>query len=134
MCGNFSTKIFLANTDPTTTEWMSSMIGKSQQFSVSANGSEQAKLFGRPNFSVSRQREPDIHPEDFQRLRNGGPPNQYEVDSIVLLGAKAVQAIGRPWEQVVFTQLDDAGGATAGSGWWSDRFPVRLVRGVFGLL
>ena len=72
ICGNFATKVFLANTDPTTTEWCSAQIGKALKFNISAQSSDGDTIFGRRNFSVGQQRELQVHPDEFQRLRNGG--------------------------------------------------------------
>lgn len=107
LCGNFSTKTFLNNTDPTTTDWMSQMIGKAMKFNVSTQNQTRTTFWGKPQFHISQQRELEINPEDFMLLRCGGPRNDYEVDAIVLLGAKAVPVLGRPWCKVVFRQRDN---------------------------
>jgi type IV secretory pathway TraG/TraD family ATPase VirD4 len=144
LTGNFATKVFLANTDPTTTKWMSEMIGKSLLFNVSSPGTQQQfGLFARPQFSVSQQRDTDIHPDDFLHLRTGGHRNDGEVDAIVLLGAKGVQAIGRPWERVIFTQYDrqptqqgpgpTKPGLASLKSWWGQA-ARRLAQGVRMLL
>lgn len=146
LCGNFSTKIFLNNTDPTSTEWMSQMIGKALKFSVSTQNQTRTTFWGKPQFHISQQREQEIHPEDFLRLRTGGPDNDFEVDAIVLLGAKAVQAWGRPWGKVIFTQrgvnqperpeslLGTSSGHSRVPAWSLGGSMGRLVRAVRGLL
>jgi len=72
---------------------MSEVVGKSLQFSISTQSRNDSFLFNRPNLTIGQQRDLDVHPDEFLRLRNGGPENDFEVDAVALLGTKAVQAI-----------------------------------------
>ena len=92
--GNLQTKIFHANTDPTTNEWASNLIGKGWQFRAGSSSS-----LAQPNSlnsaaqmthgtSMSQLLEHDVLPAEFSRLRKGGDDNQCLVDAIVFQGGR----------------------------------------------
>jgi hypothetical protein len=103
----FGTKIFHCMTDPTSCKWASEQVGNNRQWRASGNKNRTGFFSSQPGgdgLSIGLESEPFLRPEAFQNLRAGGPLNSFEVDGIVLLGAKAIEATGRPYLEVVFRQ------------------------------
>jgi len=94
--GNLNTKIFHANSDPTTNQWAANHFGTELKPRVSVNYSPPPpardmwesllRNFDPPrnsSVSTSQQREYAVQPEEFNNLRTGGPVNDYKVDAYI---------------------------------------------------
>jgi hypothetical protein len=110
---NYGTKIFHANTDPVSTEFSATLIGRCKQFVVSANsnygGNEgwSGYLSNRNTGSssgISEIVEFEVQPREFSKLRTGGHANRGQVDAIVFKNGAGFKATGRNWMKVTFTQ------------------------------
>lgn len=110
MLSNLVTKIFHNLTDPATTKWASEQIGYTRRWVAGGGTSEQTSPFASlhhgpsESLNLGQQVEPLVRPEEFQRLATGGPRNDFCVESICLLGQKALDATGRPFLEVTFEQ------------------------------
>jgi type IV secretory pathway TraG/TraD family ATPase VirD4 len=130
LAANFATRVFLA-CDHNSAEWAAKQCG--QSYGVNLSASERDTGFGRHGLSYSLQREDDIRPADFYDLRTGGHPDG-EVDSITLLGRKAIDATGKPWMKLTWHQWDvtfrpATGGLRGLVGRWVDNhYAVRFTR------
>jgi TraM recognition site of TraD and TraG len=110
---NYGTKIFHANTDPTSNEYAANLIGRCKQFVISANnnygGSDGwsnggwRQQSGRSS-GISEIVEYEVQPREFSRLRTGGADNRGEVDAIVFKNGAGFKATGRNWMKVTFKQ------------------------------
>ena len=96
--GNLNTKVFHANSDPTTNEWAAKIFGQEMRPRVTINhGQQQAAqskdvtdtlggIFNPPTsagISTTGQWELSVRPEEFNSLRNGGRDNGYQVDAFI---------------------------------------------------
>jgi hypothetical protein len=110
LLSSFGTKIFHAQTDPTSCKFASDQIGNTRRWRASGNKNRPAAFSfkeGGDGVNIGSESEPFIRPEDFQKLRAGGPLNGGCIDGIALLGVKAIEATGRPYLEVVFQQSGD---------------------------
>lgn len=112
--GNLNTKIFHANNDVATNNWASAQLGVSSQpkVSVSSNAEKQKQhglldwLFPKSTtgISVSSAHEPNVRPDEFTRLRTGGPANQGIVEVFFMMSGKRFQPEGRQYFKTTFQQ------------------------------
>jgi hypothetical protein len=115
--GNLCLKVLLANADPTTNEWASSLIGKSLQVFANGNSSRTSDgswgaaagfdLFGGSSTAsagFSEHYELEVQPREFTRLRTGGVSNGFQVDAVVFQNGRVFRAGGRSWLPVTFEQ------------------------------
>jgi hypothetical protein len=90
LLNNLVTKIFHANSDTTTNEYASKLIGKQikrfRNFSSSTGyGNSQSWLPSITNSSgYSEQLDDAVHANEFSRLRRGGPENGYMVTGMMI--------------------------------------------------
>lgn len=112
LLGNLQTKIFHQQADIKTNEYAAQLIGRSRQFLINSSTVRQPgewlnELFGgqggQSTAGLSECFEFEIQPNEFSRLRRGGPP-QWIVDSIVYQGGRSFSQTGRPWMRVSFQQ------------------------------
>lgn len=115
---NLNTKVFHANGgDPITGEWAASLIGRSRQFMMNGNSSQDADdqwsaAIGLDWLCESRGVsagfsevfEYEVQPREFTRLRTGGPANGWIVDGIVFQNGRTFATSGRTWLKTVFRQ------------------------------
>ena len=89
--GNVTTKIFLQQNHAETREWAAQQIGKAK-FMRTSETTHWGK--GKPQHSETRQLVEDwrVAPAEFAKLKTGGTPNDYIVESIVLKGGAAWRA------------------------------------------
>jgi hypothetical protein len=113
LLGNLNLKIFHANGDHVTNEWMASMIGRSRQLVCNSNSSGDptdpisASLgIGTSHNSsgVSEVFEFEVQPSVCTTLRTGGPGNHWLVDSIIFSNGSCFKATGRPYLFRTFSQ------------------------------
>jgi hypothetical protein len=110
---NYGTKIFHANTDPTSNEYAANLIGRCKQFVISANNNYGSNE-GWSGFPSNQQTggssgineivEFELQPREFSKLRTGGTANRGQVDAIVFKNGAGFKATGRNWMKVTFTQ------------------------------
>jgi hypothetical protein len=94
--GNLNTKIFHANNDPLTNEWSSKQFGSEirTRMTISQNPPPSASGFfdsfrqminptSTTGYSQGEQWEPAVRLEEFNKLRNGGEQNDFEVDAYI---------------------------------------------------
>ncbi|HYG34298.1 MAG TPA: TraM recognition domain-containing protein, partial [Clostridia bacterium] len=95
--GNLNTKIFHANSDPTTNEWAARQFGTEvrMKFGFSTSPPARSQGFwgamrdaiepppGNNSVSFQEHREYAIQPEEFARLRKGGRANDFQVDALI---------------------------------------------------
>lgn len=97
LVGNLQTKIFHANSDPTTNEFASNVIGKSWQ-----QRDNMGTSIGGQSFNISQGQSEsydyDVIPQEFTRLRKGGIANGKIVEGVVFQN-------GRIWESNEKTYL-----------------------------
>ncbi|OCX51928.1 hypothetical protein BEL04_18170 [Mucilaginibacter sp. PPCGB 2223] len=82
LLGNFGTKIFHANTCIETNKWASDLIGEAEVFNPSNSYGFTTKEVNRGT-SEALQLKKVVRPEDFVRLKTGGPQNNYMVQAII---------------------------------------------------
>ena len=111
--GNLNTRIFHANGDFNTNEWMAKTIGRSRQFMASASTSRDpmdsvSAMFGigpsRTSSSVNEIFEFEVQPSVCTKFRTGGPANRWLVDSIIFSNGSCFHATGRPYLFCTFSQ------------------------------
>lgn len=89
LMGNLSTKIFHANSDATTNQYASGLIGNAIQFTPSNQNSQNLFQLNFQNaLTLAGNYLPQIQPKDFTMLRNGGKKNNFEVDAIIFTTGK----------------------------------------------
>lgn len=103
LLGLSQTRIYHNNPDADTNKWAADTIG--QDWMMVGN---QGASFGQQhqgfNAGVAQQMHYRVHPVEFQRLRTGGPQNNYEVDAIVFRGNKPWKSTGDSVIRTVFKQ------------------------------
>ncbi len=104
LVGNLQTKIWHANSDPMTNEQAAETIGKSwhkRQSSGSSVGGDSFNISSGESESFDY----DVSPQQFTKLKKGGPPNGFKVGAVVFQN-------GRTWLEgkthffAEFNQLD----------------------------
>jgi hypothetical protein len=114
---NLNTKVFHANGDPETNEWAARLIGRSRQYMTNSNSSREAGdmaaalaglsgLGGPGNLSAGLTEcfEYQLQPQEFTRLRMGGPDNGGIVDGIVFQNGRQFPETGLAWQLASFKQ------------------------------
>lgn len=81
LLGNAATKIFHANTDVTTNEYASQVIGQQWMQMMSTSTKRDGQLSGS---TVSKQIHALKLPSDFMRLKTGGRQNNFQVEGVVV--------------------------------------------------
>ena len=114
MFGNLNTKIFHANGDPVTNSWAANLIGQSRQCFYSANSSHQGSdwfdsMMGSGNGAqtsggVSEQKDFEVQPSEFTKMRTGGRQNRWIVDGIVFRSGQVFKDTGCTWRHATFKQ------------------------------
>lgn len=111
--GNLNTRIFHANGDHVTNEWMANTIGRSRQIvansTVSHDSSDSVSAalgIGQSHSSsgVSEVFDFEVPASICSTLRTGGPANRWLVDSIIFSSGACFHATGRPYLFCTFTQ------------------------------
>jgi hypothetical protein len=111
--GNLNTRIFHANGDFNTNEWMAKTIGRTRVLVASANTSHDptdsmSAMFGigpsRTTSGVSEVFEYEVPPSICTAFRTGGPANRWLVDSIIFSNGSCFHATGRPYLFCTFSQ------------------------------
>ena len=112
--GNLNLKVFHANGDAATNQWVAEMIGKSRQRFMNASSSHQnADAYsvlmgggGHQSGGFSEQMDYDINPAFFasSQLRTGGPAHKYLVDGILFSPVVCFHATGKAFMPVTFSQ------------------------------
>lgn len=112
--GNLNLKIFHANGDAATNQWVAEMIGKSRQRFMNASSSQQnhdaySVLMGNGGHQsggFSEQMDYEINPAFFasSQLRTGGPAHKYLVDGIMFSPVVCFHATGKNYMPVTFDQ------------------------------
>jgi hypothetical protein len=113
--GNLAMKIFCNLDDEPTREWGSKLIGQERKFFLSGGSGSSRQPFQvfsstSENMGFSQQLDYSVRPEEFIRLRTGGPANNFTVDSIVFRRGvrdnNQLWANGKNWIRVNFRQKD----------------------------
>jgi hypothetical protein len=113
-----ATVIFGTNADPVTNEWASKMIGREKQFLHNHNAhlgnddwSQTLWNTGdsRASAGMSEAWEYEVQPNEFARLRTGGPGNDWCVETIVYRSGSPFVSTGKNWMYAAFRQ--SVGGA-----------------------
>lgn len=108
LMGNLMTKIFHANSEPTTNQWASEVISRSWQFRGNVSTSLRGR--GASGDPVSRSSgasdslEYEIQPAEFNTLRKGGPENDCCVDGILFQSGRLFKATGTTHLKLTFKQ------------------------------
>jgi len=92
--GVLQTKIFCANTCPTTNEWASKIFSKSWQSKSTFGVNHDAKGGRSSNSGAAESREYNVEPDQFITLAKGGPQNRYIVQSIIFGGGRVFRSTG----------------------------------------
>jgi hypothetical protein len=111
--GNLNTRIFHANGDYKTNEWMANVIGRARVLVANASTSRDptdsvSAMFGigpsRTSAGVSEVFEFEVSPSICTKFRTGGPANRWLVDSIIFSNGSCFHATGRPYLFCTFSQ------------------------------
>lgn len=113
LLNNLVTKIFHANSDATTNEYASKLIGKEiRKFGTAGRSIGNSPGSWLPSVTrssgYSEQLDDIVHPTDFSRLRRGGPENGYLVGGIMVQMGRTFGTDKRTWSLVNFNQRPDA--------------------------
>ena len=90
LLGNLTTKIFHANSDPTTNDWSARLFGENWQLQSSTSSSFNPDDEARMTSNVSEQKRHIIEPIEFTQLQRGGPHYDYIVSALI-------HQVGRVW-------------------------------------
>ncbi len=110
---NFATKVFHANTDPTSNEYAANLIGRCRQFVVNSSNNYQggsAWAGSSPDqrsggsAGVSEVFEYELMPQAFTALKTGGRANRGVVEAIVFRNGSAFRGSGRNHMRATFHQ------------------------------
>jgi hypothetical protein len=103
LVGNLQTKIFHANSDPTTNEFAANVIGKSWQKRQNTGTS-----IGGKNFNISEGESEsydyDVIPQAFTRLRKGGEVNRFLVEGVIFQNGRTWNSNGKTYLITNFKQ------------------------------
>ena len=103
LLGNAATKIFHSNTDITTNEWASSVIGQEWMHMVSTSTKRDGNSSGA---TMSRQIHARKLPSDFMGLKTGGTRHNFEVEGyVVMTGKGRWRSTGNVWHKARFRQV-----------------------------
>lgn len=98
---NLNTKIFHANSCPTTNQWAADLIARSWQSRATVSGVQDREQGA--NVSVSRSLEHDVLPQEFTRMRIGSDRNNRIVDGILFQNGR-IFSNGLTWLRLAFSQ------------------------------
>jgi len=113
LISNLKLKIFCANSDPDTTKFAADLVGRSRQYTITANtqrscsdGLSEALGCGSSNTTagVTEVWEYDLQPAELGYLKTGGPENKYCVEAIIHKTGYRFWSTGRNWMKVTFNQ------------------------------
>jgi type IV secretory pathway TraG/TraD family ATPase VirD4 len=99
LLGNMTTQIFHANGDPTTNKMAADTIAQEIGERSSSNYSSNGMSFGK-----SEAVDYLVRPAEFQRLRKGGPENNYIVDAYVFQAGRKWPSTGEGFIKASFKQ------------------------------
>jgi len=105
--GNLSTKIFHANSDPSTNEWASSVFGKEWGYKVGTTiGDTQNSSGGGSSSgkSINEQLNNLVEPNEFTTLLKGGTENEFIVEGIIHQAGRTWNATGKNYLKTSFSQ------------------------------
>jgi hypothetical protein len=114
LLNNLITKIFHANSDATTNEYATKLIGKEiKRFGTAGRSVGSSSGSWLPNVTrnigYSEQLDDIIHPTEFSRLKRGGPENGFLVTGVIIQMGRVFGVAKQSWSLVSFNQrLDDA--------------------------
>ncbi|UFH54805.1 type IV secretory system conjugative DNA transfer family protein [Spirosoma sp. KNUC1025] len=100
--GTLATKIFGANSDPETNRYASELIGD-DYFLDESSSTTIAQNFSQTK-GQSRKLERIVRPEEFQRLRTGGPLNNYRVEAYLYRQGDSLMNNGLNHVKLTFNQ------------------------------
>lgn len=113
LLGNLQTQVFHQQVDTRTNQYAAELIGRTKQYFFNMNTNRGPTDIGsillgdRSNTGsssgMSEQYEFEVQPNEFTRLRQGGPPH-WLVDAIVVRGGKPFATTGRPWMPITIRQ------------------------------
>lgn len=107
LLGNLQTTIFHQNKDPETNRWAEELIGRNWAYRMNMGSTEDGSQRGRGqsnrNTGFSESYEAIIPAGEFQKLRKGGPANQFQVEAVVHQGGR-VWTTGTPYIKTLFNQ------------------------------
>jgi len=114
LLGNLNSKFFLANGDPVTNEWASTLCGRTLQHFANSSMSHDPQAWvasalgmgapGQHSAGMSEAYEFDLQPVAFSELRTGGPDANWQVDAVLFQNGRRFRANGRMWLPVTFRQ------------------------------
>jgi hypothetical protein len=113
LLGNLNTRIFHANGDHKTNEWMAKAIGRTRLTVANVNTSHEptdyvSASFGlgptRTTAGISEVFEYEVQPTVCTTFRTGGPANRWLVDSLIISNGSCFHATGRPYLFCTFSQ------------------------------
>lgn len=112
LLSNLVTKIFHANSDATTNEYASKLIGKEiKRFGAAGRSVGNNPSGWLPNVtrstSYSEQLDDILHPTEFSRLKRGGPENGYMVGAVIVQMGRTFGPEKQTWWHVNFNQRPD---------------------------
>jgi len=106
--GNLQTKIFHQNSDDTTNEYASRLVGKNykDKFSMNLNSPKDARNGegATAGSTFSEEIESDLLPVEFTKLKKGGIKNNLIVEGIIYQGGRMWQATGKSYLKMGFRQ------------------------------
>jgi hypothetical protein len=103
LAGNFSTKIFHANSDPETNDYAADLIGKDWKWSQNLGQSMGEHMSF--NQGQSQVWEYIVPPAEFSKLKTGGPDNNFEAEAIIHRQGKAFASTGYHYKRATFKQI-----------------------------
>lgn len=112
LLGNLQSQFFHQQTDTKTNQYAADLIGRSRQYvfnsSSTANNSawlERLAGFSNPNITTGMSEifEYEVQPQEFSKLRRGGPP-EWMVDAILVQGGRRFANTNSPYTHVSFRQ------------------------------
>jgi len=113
LLNNLITKIFHANSDTTTNEYASKLIGKTvKRFGTAGRSVGPPPPGGwfrtvTQSSGYSEQLDDIIHPNEFSRLGKGGPENRFLVHGIIVQMGRVFGPSKQYWHLVAFKQRPD---------------------------
>jgi type IV secretory pathway TraG/TraD family ATPase VirD4 len=115
LLSNHMTKILCANSDHTTNQYMSQMLGESFHLFMSGNMEnggynpldDMLNLPGKGSSGFGEHWHPDFPSANFSRLAKGGKDNEFQVEAVCFMAGRVFNATGRTWIKTRFRQNFD---------------------------
>lgn len=113
LLANLCHKWFMCNGCPSTNAYASSLCGEHRDVMFNASESRSLQdwpidLFGasegQQTAGYSESIQAEVRPEEFQRLRTGGPTNEFLADCILARSGNPFRDTGRVWRRITFKQ------------------------------